>query len=200
MKITDEVFENRCRYCIHGSPEAGNKDIRKEWIYSQFYRKDLSCRIFGISRFDEVPGECLDFSPHHIFGICYTCEYDNCFHEPTYCTRAEQPNKRQVFIGNGGLGGAHHPNYWKNHVLSTCDAYMPNHNWLDIMCREAADGKIPRNFDPETMKPVGHVMENETAQKWAEIDRQQAAEKESKQNAEEKTEIYQPSLFDLEGK
>ncbi len=184
MKIPDDVFETRCRYCMHGRPEGGNQDIPEEWIFTQFHRKDLSCNIFGISRCDRIPGECESFAPNHIFGICYTCEYSNSFHEG-FCTRGSQPNKRKIFIGNGGLGGAHHPDYWKEHVLSTCDAYRPSHYWTDIMRKQAAEGKIPRNFDPETMKAVGPAMKNETAEKWAEIDRQQAAENEAKRKAEE---------------
>lgn len=199
MKIPDDVFENRCRYCFHGRPDAGNKDIFPEWLWSVFHRKDLSCGIFGISRCDEIPGECISFSPNYIFGICLTCQHNNSF-SPDYCMKAKQPNKRKVFIGNGGLGGAAHPDYWMEHVLSTCDAYAVSADWIDIMQKQAAEGKILRNFDPETMKAIGPAMRNETAEKWAVIDRrrQEAVdmarlEAEKKRSAEEEIQL---SLFD----
>ena len=199
MKIPDDVFETRCRYCMHNKPEGQNKDIRPEQVFNTFHTRDLSCRIFGISKCSEIPGECMSFSPHHIFGICYTCEYNNSFHEG-FCTRMKQPNKRQIFIGNGGLGGAAKPDYWKTHVLSTCDAYRPSHNWIDTMKKQAAEGKIPRNFDPETMKPIGPAMNNETAERWAAIDRKQAEEaaaREEKKQVEQLAQAEQLTLFSL---
>ena len=199
MKIPDDVFETRCRYCMHGRPEGGNKDIPEAWIFAQSHRKDLSCNIFGIYGCDRIPGECTSFSPNHIFGICYTCEHDNTFHAG-FCTKEKQPNKRQIFIGNGGLGGAAKPEYWNTHVLSTCDAYRPSHYCIDIMRRQAAEGRIPRNFDPETMKPIGQAMNNETAEQWDAIDRkraEEAAAKEERKQAEQMERAEQLTLFSL---
>ena len=199
MKIPDDVFETRCRYCMHGRSEGGNKDIPEAWIFAQSHRKELSCNIFGICGCDRIPGECMSFSPNHIFGICYTCEHNNSFCAG-FCTNEKQPNKRQIFIGNGGLGGAAKPEYWKTHVLSTCDAYRPSHNWIDIMRRQAAEGRIPRNFDPETMKPIGPAMNNETAERWAAIDRkraEEAAAKEERKQAEKMERAEQLTLFSI---
>lgn len=202
MRIPDDVFENRCRYCHHGRPESGNKDIPAEWLWSSFHRKELSCQIFGISGCYKVPGECLSFTPNFIFGICYTCEYNNSFHEG-FCLRNEQPNKRQVYLGCGDFGAAYQPNYWMKHILSTCDGYKPDSDWMDVMRRQAAEGRIPKNFDPETMKPVGPGMENETVLKWAEAVKQQEAAREAERKAEAERRIAsdpnggQTSLFEM---
>lgn len=177
MKIPDDVFDTRCRYCIHGKQGVENVDIPPGWIWSSYHEKDRPCQIFGISRFNEIPGECESFNPNYIFGICLTCEHNSCF-TPGFCRRRSQPNKRKLYIGCGVLApSTPRPDYWRDHILSTCDAYHVSAYWMDTIRRQAAEGRIPRNFDPETMKPIGKAARNETAEKWAEIDRQQEAEK-----------------------
>ena len=194
MRIPDDVFETRCRFCHHGHPENNNQEIPDERIFSAYWTRRSSCQILGISKPNKVQGECLSFTPNHIFGICLTCESNNSFHEG-YCRRQERPNYRQVYLGNCYDKGG----YWQ-HTRCTCDAYAPNPYWIDIMQREAADGRIPRNFDPETMKPIGPTVKNETAERWADIDRKRAAEeerKEAKKQAEKLQEAEQLTLFSL---
>ena len=186
MKIPDDVFEKRCKYCIHYTG-GENADVPASRM---FKTKDHACHIFGISQCDQIPGECKSFHPNHIFGICYTCQFNNSFHEG-FCTRNEQPNKRQIYVGFGGLNRE----YFGTHCLSTCEAYRPNAYWLDIMQKQAAEGKIPRNFDPETFKPTENTPENEVARKWAEIEREQA-QKKIEARIPEAGEI---SIFDLIG-
>lgn len=107
MKIPDDVFETRCRYCFHGRPENGNKEVPDGCVFSSRLHDSLPCNILGICRADKVPGECLSFHPNWIFGLCGTCQWDNMFHEGYYCTLPSGPkNKRKVYLGNGGLGGA----------------------------------------------------------------------------------------------
>ncbi len=183
MKIPDDVFDTRCRYCIHRKQGVENKDIPEDWLWKQWHRDDMPCEIFGISHFDQIPGECVDFYPNYIFGICLTCGFSNHFADG-FCTRKEQPNKHKLYIGCGGFAaGTPRPAYWRDHVLSTCDAYCVAEFWVDIIRRQAAEGRIPRNFDPETMKPIGKAARNETAEKWAEIDRQQQEAKKAEAEA-----------------
>ena len=40
---------------------------------------------------------------------------------------------------------------------------MPDPAWFDTMRRQAAEGRIPRNFNPETMKPIGDGFEETKA-------------------------------------
>lgn len=204
-KIPDDVWEGRCRWCIHRQLDE-NKAVDGQRIYQTAYaRYHVPCRIYGIAKCWEIPGECRDFAPNQIFGICKTCEYNNCFHDG-FCLRDEQPNKRRIYIGHGAYN--HKADYWQIHELSTCDGYEPDHDWFDTMKRQAAEGKIPRNFDPETMKMIDPHKENAMAEKWKEIDRVMAEEakaekarkelKKMREAAENGTEIPgQLSMADL---
>ena len=48
------------------------------------------------------------------------------------------------------------------------------------MLKEAAEGRIPKNFDPETMEPIGEHERNEAAEKWAEVLAEKDREEEAK--------------------
>ena len=174
LRIPDDVWEGRCQWCIHRTGDE-NRTVPRFWTVSGAHAKDIPCRIMGICRCDEIPGECKSFSPNHIYGICATCEYDNVFHEG-FCLHDGQPDRRQVYIGQGYRNEA----YWGVHRLSTCSAYSPDPEWIDAMRREAAEGKIPRNFNPETMKPVGEGFEETKAaiRAWEDADLAYAKDRE----------------------
>lgn len=167
IRIPDNVWENRCRFCIHGNID-GCQEIPKGWTWQYMHEKDLPCKIIAISRPDEMTGECSSFAPNHIYGICATCKHDNIFFDG-YCSIHDQPNKRQIYTGQG----YQQADYWGKHRLSTCDNYTPEPFMFDIMRREAAEGKIPRNFDPETMEATEEL--NPT--KWASIEQEISEEK-----------------------
>ena len=156
-EIPDDVWEGRCQWCRHRQGNE-NRKIPGAWLGMYAHDKDLPCRIMSVSRPNDILGECRSFAPNHIYGICATCKHDSIFGED-HCDRDEQPNKRQVFIGQGYQNEA----YWGVHCLSTCDNYEPDSDWFDIMRREAAEGKIPKNFNPETMQPVGEGFEETVA-------------------------------------
>lgn len=184
MKIPDQVFETRCRYCFHGRPEAGNQDIPESWLYQQCHRKDLPCNIMGISRpARTIEGECESFYPNVIFGICAYCAFNSQFIEPTYCKLDERPNYRPVYLGV--TYGAERRAY-DVHSLCTCDKYRPDSYWIDHMRRDAAQGRAPQNFDPETMEPIGRIEESKVAAEyWATLTRKARAEEEAARRARE---------------
>lgn len=183
MKIPDDVFLNRCRWCRHGSTKNGNNEIPDEDIYKPRYRDLMPCQIMGISKPCEIPGECRSFTPRFMYGLCNTCEYSTPYGE-NFCRRPQRPNERQLFIGNSFASGTSEPDYWGKRMLSTCDAYEPNPYWYDIMRRDAAADLIPRNFDPDTMAPIEDAPAIAAAA-WELIDQQRAAMLEAQEKAEQ---------------
>lgn len=182
MKIPDDVFETRCRYCHHGRAHNGNADVTSSRILSSSYHDKLSCEIFGIAQCDKIPGECLSFKPYMYFGICQYCQYNNSFVDG-YCTRGEQPNKRQLFLGWGPGGAA--ADYWSKHCLSTCDNYIVSSRWIDHIIKAVAEGRSPANFDPITLLPLEKCQANAVATTWHEIQEKARAEREAAEAAKE---------------
>lgn len=186
LKIPDQIFETRCRWCIHGNPEAGNKEIPARWVFAPVHRGDLSCKIMGVSRPGRIAeGECERFAPHVMFGLCDSCRFNSMFNEPTFCALDDRKNYRPVYLG---ICYGDHRKAYDVHRLCTCDYYKASPYWADIMRRHAAAGKIPRNFDPETMEPIGEMERNLVAEKWTKMDEEQrrkdAAEEKIKETRE----------------
>ena len=120
--IPEDVWNTRCRYCIHKNAEK-NIPIPAGVIWRYSYEKVLPCRVMGVSRPNEMPGECMSFAPiHNLYGICATCKHDNCFHEG-WCTKEDHAEQRRVFYGQD-YGNAK-ADYWGRHRLSVCDDYDP---------------------------------------------------------------------------
>lgn len=173
MKIPDDVYLTRCRYCHHGRPGVENVEIPDDKLFSYYWTKNAPCGILGISQCDRVPGECLSFTPNPMFGICQFCTFDNCFHDG-YCTCPGGPiNKHRVFLGWGGSG--HKNEYWGEHTLFTCDRYRVSESWKDLIKREVIRGLSPANFDPDTWEPLGKMEGSAAAQEWSKL---QAEERE----------------------
>lgn len=188
IRIPDDVWENRCQWCAHKNPAVKeNRNVEKWEPMSpqQSVLKSLPCRILSVSRPNRIPGECMSFSPNHIYGICWTCKWDNLFHEPSYCLFSDQPEAHPVYAGND-----YGARYFKEHYLCTCENYGPNPSLIPYMLKEAAEGRIPKNFDPETMEPVGETERNEAAEKWAEVQAERdRREEEKRREYEEKQEL-----------
>ena len=113
-----------------------------------------------------------------------------------YCTLDEQPNKRQLYIASS-VGDATTPEYYSKHSVSTCDNYEVEAWMIPFMKKEAAEGRIPRNFNPETMQAIGADNESVSAEAWAEIERMQQETKAIAEKAKQYvSEPEQLSLFD----
>ena len=102
MKIPDDVFENRCRWCRFYEPGRENIDVPEGRTFSNWSSQNAPCRIFGICGCNKIPGECTSFQPRAMFGICQYCQYSNHFRKDSgFCTHPEGPeNKRMVFLSD----------------------------------------------------------------------------------------------------
>lgn len=151
MKIPDDVFRNRCAWCIHRNPGRDNIEIQDREMYLHSIREKTPCLIIGVCRPNRIEGECESFYPMHIYGICYTCaHYNNFFEDTDCCTLYERPNRHRVYAGDrGGVQAA----------LFTCDRYTPSKRKEDFMIRDAAAGRAPAIFDPYTMERIGENVE-----------------------------------------
>lgn len=164
----------RCRYCGHGQTGAENKEIQDDKLFIHFWAKQSPCGIIGIAQCDKVQGECLDFKPNPMFGICEYCTFTNSFH-PGFCTAPGGPvNKRRVFLGWSGIG-----DYYSSHALFTCDRYRVSEQWKDLILKNAVAGRAPANFDPETWEALKHIDGTATAKRWADLQAKRKAELEA---------------------
>ena len=154
MKIPDDVYEGRCRYCIQYTGEE-NGEIPDEKVFVPYYSRKAACRILGIAQCSKVPGECLSFAPEPIFGICQYCEHSNSFAEG-YCTVPGGPKgKRRVYLG-----------YYADHALFTCDKYKASSCWKDLILAGALKGRGPVCFAPETWEPLQKPEGTPHAAEW----------------------------------
>ena len=195
MKIPDDVFMTRCRYCGHGQTGAENKEIPDDKLFIHFWAKQSPCGIIGIAQCDKVQGECLDFKPNPMFGICEYCTFTNSFH-PGFCTAPGGPvNKRRVFLGWSGIG-----DYYSGHALFTCDRYRVSERWKDLILKTTVAGRAPANFDPGTWEALKHIDGTATAKQWADLQAKRKAEleAEAEKEARKRAELEQKqiSMFD----
>ena len=118
--IPDDIWKNRCAYC-------GMKGSRLNWPFpvSHIDRNvERPCRIIRFFR-SEIPGECTNFRPNFgTGGLCYSCKYNNQFHEG-FCTKEDHAPQRRVYYADGSPGDAKHRDYWGRHIQCVCDDYEP---------------------------------------------------------------------------
>lgn len=195
MRIPNNVYLTRCRFCIHGRPHTENREIPEDKLFYYCWTKDAPCRIIGIAQCMEISGECLSFKPNAMFGICQFCAFNNPFCNG-YCTFPGGPqNKRKVFLGYSCRG-----DYWSEHALSTCDRYQTEHTCKHLIMRNILDGSAPANFDPDTWEPLGDVAGTAAARRWEEMQAKRAAElaAERKKSGKFEDGEMQLSMFDAE--
>lgn len=121
-RIPEQIWETRCRYCIHKRGEK-NIPIPKKDVHRPYLESVIPCRIMAIAHPGaKMPGECFSFSPRNVYGICETCKHNNIFHDG-YCMKEKHGEERRVFYGQTYNNGK--PDYWGRHRLSVCDDYEP---------------------------------------------------------------------------
>ena len=119
-RIPENIWENRCKYCIHKQGEK-NLPIPKSEVYRP--RIELPCRIIAIAQPGKrMPNECFSFAPANVYGICATCKHDNSFCDG-WCMKKDHKEERRVFYGITYNNSK--PDYWGRHRLSVCDDYEP---------------------------------------------------------------------------
>lgn len=133
--IPDDVWRNRCQYCGHKQAEE-NAEIPISVIHKYAYQHLVPCRILSIARPNEMPGECLSFSPYNLYGICETCQHNNCFIEG-FCMKKDHAPERRVMYGGDYGGDEKKRDYWGRHRFSTCDDYEPNRDGLTMMGKDS---------------------------------------------------------------
>lgn len=121
IQIPDDVWETRCKVCIHKNSER-NIPCDLTEIWRSCYEKILPCRIIGIAKCCDIPGECKSFAPRlDASGFCRTCAHTSHFHDG-YCMKADHAPEHQVCIGND-----YGQEYYR-HSLFVCDDYEPDQN------------------------------------------------------------------------
>lgn len=206
MRIPDDVYLTRCRYCHHRRSGVENVEVPNDKLFVYYWSKNAPCDILGIAHCDRVPGECLNFRPNPMFGICQFCEFNNVFHDG-YCTcPGGSVNKRRVFLG--WSGGGHKNDYWGEHTLFTCDRYRVSEFWKDSIRQEVIKGRSPANFAPDTWKLVEEMEGSAVAREWSRLQAEERARATTEMVAKETQPIVtltpddlgQLSLFDAEDK
>ena len=124
-RIPDDVWEGRCQLCVHKHAQE-NVPIPQWAVHKYSYDKIIPCRIMGLSLFDRMPGECLNFAPRmEVEGICNSCRHDSYFHEG-FCMKEGHAEQRRVYWGKDYGGDKRKIDYYARHRLSVCDDYEPN--------------------------------------------------------------------------
>lgn len=180
QKIPQEIWETDCRYCRH-------RVMEENVIPPSKYKKP--CQIMMIAHIEN--GHCCSCRPTEGFGICATCEYFNGFHDNVedknaiYCTLIDGPVNRRNTMPHIKAGYSREVTSF-DYSYFTCDRYTVNRGpymgkerLLDL----ALKGRIPKNFDPETFKPLEY-MEGVPIEEWQA--RQQAYEDSKPENIRKK--------------
>ena len=191
-KIPDDTFENRCRYCLHFVEGKENREIKDSEVYRPL-DNPCPCHVQSIARYcyqvklpdgryENLPysdGECRSFAPVFGYPICRDCEYFNCFmEEREYCTKSIPLENRKI----AALGNTYgQERYSRNFYV--CDKWKLKGHWKDSAIKSVAEGRLPRAFDPDTLKLLGPVA-GIALEKWQSIENE--LRKELIKEAEEK--------------
>ena len=191
-KIPDDIFENRCRCCRHFIVGKENREIKDGEVWRSSGNPS-PCQIQAIAGYKfqvKLPdgryvykpyedGECRSFAPVFGYPICRDCECFNPFmEEREYCTKSVPLEKRNV----AALGNTYgHERYSRTFYI--CDKWKLNPTWKDRAITFVAEGRLPKAFDPDTLKLLKPV-EGIAFQKWQQIENEH--KKKLAKEAEEK--------------
>lgn len=188
-EIPGNIWETDCKYCCFRDSEENFK------YRSRPNRQERPCKIERYSGncgiWDKESGElktehevykehCGSVRPTEGFGICATCHYHNSFADDTeYCTHSEGPLNRRNTMPWVHAGYSNKVTSF-DYTYFTCDRYkVDNHQWgmgKDGLIKRALEGRIPMNFNPDTMQPLEY-MGGEPIEEWKTRQQKHEAEK-----------------------
>jgi hypothetical protein len=149
--IPDDVYENRCRWCVHYQKQFPNLPIEKRLLFSHSGSK-RPCRILGIAEFSKIQGECLSFCSVPMFGVCRYCEHYNSFC-PNECMIDKPRDQRTVFSTQ--TYGQCQTNCYK-----VCEHYKASKFWKTHILKNACIGRAPINFEFDTWNGIDILRTN----------------------------------------
>lgn len=190
-KIPENIFKNRCKYCLHYDPDGENRDFEPKEVFS--YSIKRSCQILSVARyfyqvihengtyFGEIEniaysdGECRSFTPYLSYpGICMSCKYHNVFVDG-YCTvnNGKGDDYHLAFLANGYESEKYKSNYY------TCSKWQMSENAKRYYLEDIIKCKVPSIIDPQTFKLIDNSCKMSYAAKaWAEIRDKELSKKE----------------------
>lgn len=156
--IPTHIWDKQCKYCrfrqkdenkridkYNGPCLIGGADDDEPEAYFWIDNKKISTMEYYNTNY------CLHWKPNKEYGLCNTCEYFNHFADDTeYCTHLDGPLNRKLVYDVKPDGPA---DCWK-YDYCHCERYSVDPYWKDTMIKQALDGKIPKNFNPETWEPT----------------------------------------------
>lgn len=178
--IPPKIWETDCKYCRF-------RDSEENFEYGTGKNKyDAPCKIgifngrslhwndntksFDLTDQEVYTEHCGPCRPNEFYGICGMCEYFNGFHTESeypngiYCTHPKGPENRRNVMPHINAGYGREVTSF-NYTYFTCDRYKVDHSWKETLKREALEGKIPKNFDPDTFEPLEY-MEGVPVEAW----------------------------------
>ena len=140
IRIPDDVWENRCMKCVHRCAK-NNNPVSKDMLWRSWnYEGIIPCKILGLAKCNDMPGECLSFEPSiWMYGICGSCEHDNNFFDG-FCMKKDHAPQRRVCYGTDYGGDERKKDYYSRHRFCVCDDYKPNEYVREKM-KEEQDGQ-----------------------------------------------------------
>lgn len=169
--IPQDIWEKDCKYCTFRSGEEnfeyGSRGANEQPCKIGKYKGN--CRIwnektkkFDLTEHEAHKDHCPSCRPCEGFGICGTCEYFNGFHDNVedknaiYCTLIDGPVNRRNSMPHINAGYGKEITHW-NYVYFTCDRYKVDGYWKNTLKKQALEGRIPKNFNPDTFEPLEYI-------------------------------------------